>query len=51
MASVTTGPRSGGRAIPSLAEKFAKDNDAKLYPTLEAYDPAVAMVLGQKRGK
>ena len=35
----------------ALAEKFAKDNDAKLYPTLEAYDPAVAMVLGQKRGK
>jgi hypothetical protein len=34
-----------------LAEKFAKDNDAKLYPTEEAYDRAVAKVLGQKRGK
>ena len=35
----------------ALAEKFAKDNDAKLYPTEEAYDRAVAKVLGQKRGK
>jgi hypothetical protein len=34
-----------------LAEKFAKDCDAKLCPTLEAYDRAVAQVLGQKRGK
>jgi hypothetical protein len=35
----------------TLAEKFAKDTDAKLYPTQEAYDRAVAKVLGQKRGK
>ena len=32
-----------------LAEKFAKDNNARLCLTLEAYERAVAKALGQKR--
>ena len=32
-----------------FAEQFAKDNNARLCPTLEAYERAVAKALGQKR--